>query len=182
MIQTQNKAIEHARQGRWATAWRLAQQDSGLPAGTTFDTWKVKAAATIDRIDREVSRDIAVFVYGTLKRGRTNCSWCLGQQTFICEGVTSEAFSMFHNGAFPMVVDSVEGIDSAPIAGELWRIDAETLATLDRLERNGSMYQRRMVQVSLPNCDVEAWCYFYLDDVSRLIEVDCNDDNELEWN
>ena len=53
---------------------------------------------------------------------------------------------MIENG-FPVIMPDPEG---KPLAGEIYTVDDETLAPLDQLEREGSSYDRRLIDVTLP--------------------------------
>jgi gamma-glutamylcyclotransferase (GGCT)/AIG2-like uncharacterized protein YtfP len=80
-----------------------------------------------------------VFVYGTLQRGRHN-HHILRNARFIGKAVTVRKFGMTDVG-FPFMLPWQE---IAPVAGELFDIgdDADILASLDRLESEGRMYDR----------------------------------------
>ena len=79
-----------------------------------------------------------VFVYGSLLKGLSN-SWHLSSAEFWGRGSVDGDFAMLDLGAFPAVVRVDDG---SPIVGELYLVDDDTLASLDRLESNGSLYQR----------------------------------------
>lgn len=93
-----------------------------------------------------------VFVYGSLKKGFGN-SQLLETAKFICEDTTKESsFNMFSFGGFP----GLNRGGAFKISGELYEVDDIDLARLDRLESNGSFYQRE--QVELDSGD-KAWMY-----------------------
>lgn len=115
-----------------------------------------------------------VFIYGSLKRGYHNDKWMTGA-AFLREAVTSKAEYEMHptGGMFPLVVAGEHRI-----AGELYMVDDDILADLDRLEGNGDVYTR--VQVKLSGVDALAWMYMFNypdtipppDDLGFLVEVD----------
>ena len=85
-----------------------------------------------------------VFVYGTLKSGFSNhyllkgCE-CLGGAASV------STYKMIENG-FPVILPDPQG---KPLAGEIYIVDDETLARLDQLEREGSSYDRKLIDVTL---------------------------------
>ena len=52
---------------------------------------------------------------------------------------------MIENG-FPVIMPAPEG---KPLAGEIYTVDDETLERLDQLEREGSPYDRKLIDVTL---------------------------------
>lgn len=106
-----------------------------------------------------------VFVYGTLKSGHRNAHVNTGRRV-PGEFVTVESFPLFVIGAtaLPWLVDSPgEGL---PVVGELFEVDADGLARLDRLERitEPAWYTRGEVLVR-PRAEPlapprRAWVYF----------------------
>ena len=85
-----------------------------------------------------------VFVYGTLKRGFWN-HYLLEGREFFGAAATVPTYRMIENG-FPVILPDPEG---KPIAGEIYAVDDETLARLDQLEREGSSYDRKLIDVTL---------------------------------
>ena len=82
-----------------------------------------------------------VFVYGTLKRGFSNHHY-LRRARFVGRARTPAAFQLFDLGAYPgawMPGNSV-------IEGEVYDVDALTLASLDHLEEVPRVYRRETVQ------------------------------------
>jgi gamma-glutamylcyclotransferase (GGCT)/AIG2-like uncharacterized protein YtfP len=83
-----------------------------------------------------------LFVYGTLKRGKSNHKYLEGTR-FVGEAKTLEDFCMFSTEHFPIVTwDEV-----CPIHGEVFRVDKETLEKIDALE--GHLFTREEVPVVL---------------------------------
>ena len=91
------------------------------------------------------------FVYGTLKKGQHNHHLLKGA-TF--QGTYTLNFNarMFDVG-FPVIVDAQTPLR---IEGEVYEVDTDTFARLDRLEGNGRMYQRRRKRLGDGR---RAWCY-----------------------
>lgn len=82
-----------------------------------------------------------VFCYGTLKRGWGN-HHLLSESRFVSAATTWDRWRMHHCG-FPVVMTGDIGF----VRGEVYEVDAATLAELDRLEGNGYMYDRQLVEV-----------------------------------
>jgi len=80
-----------------------------------------------------------MFVYGTLQRGQRN-NHLLAGQTCLGRAVTVEKFAMVNVG-FPFMLREPR---TAPVVGELFDIGDDTacLKRIDRLEAEGSMYDR----------------------------------------
>src|SRR2546423_11177622 len=85
-----------------------------------------------------------VFVYGTLKSGFSNHHLLKGCECF--GGAASvPTYKMIENG-FPVILPDPHG---KPLAGEIYTVDDATLARLDQLEREGSSYDRKLIDVTL---------------------------------
>jgi gamma-glutamylcyclotransferase (GGCT)/AIG2-like uncharacterized protein YtfP len=76
-------------------------------------------------------------VYGSLLRGLGNHRLLEGGR-FIAADVTRRAFTLFDLGSFPGMCAAGE----TSVVGEVWEVDASTLARLDRLEGHPRFYQR----------------------------------------
>ena len=87
------------------------------------------------------TRDL--FVYGTLMRGERNHR-LLAEAEFVGEARTVAGFTMIDLGAFPGVVAHGEGV----VVGELFRVDAETLLAVDRLEGHPRFYRRTEIELA----------------------------------
>jgi gamma-glutamylcyclotransferase (GGCT)/AIG2-like uncharacterized protein YtfP len=86
-----------------------------------------------------------VFVYGTLKSGFPN-HYLLEGCEFVGAAATVPTYKMIENG-FPVIMPDPKG---NALAGEIFIVDDDTLARLDQLEREGSSYDRKLIDVSLP--------------------------------
>lgn len=82
-----------------------------------------------------------VFVYGTLKQGHYNHSH-LENSLFL--GNAQVKGELLDIGPFPALLGK-ENDDSKPtwVQGEVFLVDNDTLARLDRLEGEGSLYHRK---------------------------------------
>lgn len=78
-----------------------------------------------------------IFVYGSLKAGLHNHHRLRGAR-FVGNARTEPAFTMYSLGSFPGVVS----IGNTSIEGEVYEVDAETLAGLDELEGHPRFYRR----------------------------------------
>lgn len=103
-----------------------------------------------------------VFVYGTLKAGYGNHRSYLHSAEALGEASTvSRHYALLDLGAFPGAVRHREG---GQVHGELYRVDDATLRALDRLEGNGSFYQRQRVHVLTEEGTRHlAWMYLLID-------------------
>ena len=86
-----------------------------------------------------------VMVYGTLRQGQPNHPLLEGAE-LLGEATTRPEFRMLSNGWFPYVQRAEQGY---PIHGEVYAVDATTLACLDRLEGVPHHYQREKIEVTL---------------------------------
>ena len=86
------------------------------------------------------SQEHIVFVYGTLLRGERNHQ-LLAEARFVCEAVTGPGFELADLGTFPAMLSG----RGSGVTGEVFAVDSQTLATLDRLERHPHFYRRTRV-------------------------------------
>jgi len=104
-----------------------------------------------------------VFVYGTLRRGQC-LHHVLADQEFLGEAQTAPVYVMVSLGDFPGLVlpeAFAREVNSLSIEGELYCVDRDCLAELDRVECVGEgMYQRRLVSLQRP-AKIVAETYFY---------------------
>ena len=109
----------------------------------------------------------AIFVYGTLKRGFCRAHFLTGQ-LFLGDSRTLPQYRMFNCGTYPGLRPAPN--DGLAIVGELWAVDSECLARLDREEGVAEgLYARQRIELDEPlpanpiPARVEA--YFYLPSV-----------------
>ena len=102
-------------------------------------------------------------------RGQINHELLAGAE-FIGEGVTSKAFGFYagpDRGAdaheLPQIPYAYEqpasGEAAVQVQGEVWAVDAATLAALDQLEGHPDWYQRKSVRVLISEKDIETFMY-----------------------
>jgi len=98
------------------------------------------------------------FVYGTLKRNEGNHK-LLGGSKYIGKGLTLSKYFAYHSG-FPLIQYNENGL---PMLGELYKVESPAVvATLDRLEGNGSFYTRVVRKIKILDFfeqEVDAWIY-----------------------
>jgi gamma-glutamylcyclotransferase (GGCT)/AIG2-like uncharacterized protein YtfP len=99
-----------------------------------------------------------IFVYGTLLRGEANHA-LLAAACFEKAARTSAGYALADLGAYPGLIRA----DAGHVAGEVYAVDAATLAALDRLEDVPRRYVREVI--SLADGDA-AEAYRYVQDVS----------------
>lgn len=107
-----------------------------------------------------------LFTYGTLKRGLRN-SVLLAGSNFVKETVTKPLYKLYDCGPYPCLVEAEKG---KSVRGEIYEIDAATLARLDRLEGIPFLYDRKVIK--LENFPFETIAYFYQQDVKQFVECD----------
>ncbi|KAB0463124.1 gamma-glutamylcyclotransferase family protein [Vibrio kanaloae] len=92
-----------------------------------------------------------VFVYGTLRQGQSNHHYVQG-----CELLgrfdTPKEFALFDLGAYPALT-----CGSKSVAGEVYVINDEVLASLDQLEDVPVEYRREQIETIFGL----AWVYLY---------------------
>lgn len=128
-----------------------------------------------------------VFVYGTLRRGQRN-HHLLASSTFIDEAATLRAYWMITTGPFPVLLDRVPddfGVPALPVAGEIYHVDDATMVELDRLEREGVAYDRKVTEVFEAGHKVETYIYVGVADYWHPRGMPAwsakNPRDELEW-
>jgi gamma-glutamylcyclotransferase (GGCT)/AIG2-like uncharacterized protein YtfP len=128
-----------------------------------------------------------VFVYGTLQRGHRNHA-LLETSKFIGEAATLRTYWMITTGVFPVALDEVPadfGLQPLAIAGEIYHVDDATLEQLDRLERKGRAYDRKVTDVYEAGHKVQAHIYIGIADYWHHRHLPAwtiqNKRHELEW-
>jgi gamma-glutamylcyclotransferase (GGCT)/AIG2-like uncharacterized protein YtfP len=107
-----------------------------------------------------------VFVYGTLKRGG-GLHHYLARAKYLGEG-SLRNHEMFDLGWFPGVKPG-----DGQVHGELYDVDAVTLANLDAVESEGSLYLRRSLWVDVaPDLATRAYAYIYKHSVEDDAKVE----------
>jgi gamma-glutamylcyclotransferase (GGCT)/AIG2-like uncharacterized protein YtfP len=99
-----------------------------------------------------------IFVYGTLKRGCRNHD-VMRDAELMCEAATEHAYLMVNCGSYPGLVRPRVGQPGLAIRGELYRVNDELLAALDRFEDVPREYVRETIRL---DDGTEAQTYFYV--------------------
>lgn len=95
------------------------------------------------RAPRRRAGHTRVFVYGTLRTGERNHDFLAGAARVAADR-TPARYTLVDLGAYPAAV--VGG--ATAIVGEVFEVDAATLARLDRLEGHPHLYQRMPVRLT----------------------------------
>lgn len=92
-----------------------------------------------------------LFVYGTLKRGCCNHAQMAGAQ-FLGLARTPPGYRLYDLGGYPALVARPD--DPSAVVGEVWSVDAEVLARLDRFEGvHEGLYRRESIMLGPPFAD-----------------------------
>ena len=104
-----------------------------------------------------------VFVYGSLKFGFGNWAWALNRAPIV--DARLRGFALHSLGAFPCVVPNV----SAYAWGEVFRINATDLRTLDELEGTDvGLYRRVRVNLDVPGLGFPLRAFTYVMDAAPV--------------
>lgn len=102
-----------------------------------------------------------IYIYGTLKKGNYfHDHYLTGPSTtFIGPAVTSKDYTLYIHG-LPMLIkeESDKGVK-----GEVYEVDADTIADLDVLEGHPNLYNRDIIEVKIGEDDfyTKVWAYLY---------------------
>ena len=105
----------------------------------------------------------SIFVHGTLKRGFPNHATVMKARPFIGRFRTCERFELVLTGRWysPVMID--ERGAGHNVVGEVFAVDAEALAELDRLEGARLPTGYRRIELQVRNIDtgamIMAWAY-----------------------
>ena len=94
-----------------------------------------------------------LFVYGTLRQGGSNQAF-LEKSEFLGQHETLPEYALYDLGAYPAVIAGHHRI-----VGEVYLIDDETLARIDKLEDVPIEYRREQIETPFGL----AWIYLYQD-------------------
>ncbi|MCW8330287.1 gamma-glutamylcyclotransferase [Photobacterium sp. SDRW27] len=97
---------------------------------------------------------VKVFVYGTLRAGQSN-HHLLRQATRVGAYQLVYGYQLYDLGCYPAAKKS-EAVN-LPLVGEVYCIDDDTLAVLDRLEEYPEVYTRERIETHYGL----AWVYLY---------------------
>ncbi len=112
-----------------------------------------------------------LFAYGTLKRGY--CRACvLRDAEYLGEAETVPGYRLFDCGEYPGMVRSPQGCG---VRGELYRISAELLPTLDEVEGVAEgLYVRETVPLRAPHEKLTVLSYLYNLPTGHLRDCGCD--------
>jgi gamma-glutamylaminecyclotransferase len=100
-----------------------------------------------------------LFVYGTLKRGCKNHAHLAGQ-TYLGEARSVAGYRLYDLGDYPGMI--ADPSDSEGVTGEVWSVDAPTLAHLDDFEGVAEgLYRREPMPLLAPFDGREVYGYLY---------------------
>ncbi len=105
-----------------------------------------------------------LFVYGTLKKKFPNHHY-LSDAVYKGQARTEKRYALFESGALPFACKMPE---IAPVQGELYKIDDNTLKRIDKLEGHPIFYKREQVPIICGEKTVMAWMYFSLKPRGKL--------------
>lgn len=97
-----------------------------------------------------------VAVYGTLRKGQPN-HFLLKNAAYI-ETIKIPKLKMHDFGAFPFCTNK-DTTEQDTITAEIYHVDKQTLAALDRLEGHPSFYTRELVNCTNKNGERIAFIY-----------------------
>lgn len=84
-----------------------------------------------------------IFVYGTLLRGEPG-HHLLARARFVGEAVTEPGFELVDLGPYPAMVTGGTGV----VTGEVYEVDAATLAGVDEFEEHPQVYRRTRIALA----------------------------------
>ncbi len=106
-----------------------------------------------------------VFVYGTLRQGEYNHHY-LSTAQFLGLHESDAQYTLYDLGPYPGVSDGQQSVQ-----GEVYLIDDDTLAALDKLEDVPVEYRRESINTPFG----QAWIYIYQDTEKLTEEVGSGD-------
>ena len=86
---------------------------------------------------------VEIMAYGTLMQGEPN-HHLLANSRFLGEASTAPEFTLVNMGAYPAMVED----GTTAVKGEVYEVNAITLAELDSLEGAPVFYKRRMITLA----------------------------------
>ena len=135
------------------------REDEGDFTGPWGESYKAEIKAVNEYFSHR-----NVFVYGTLMSGETNHHFL---ENSICLGTAvAEGYDMYKVGWYPAIIPG-DGL----AVGELYRVPIEDIPAIDRLEGEGSLYEKRCEWVTCKGESHLAFVYVYLRDCSDLERI-----------
>jgi len=98
---------------------------------------------------------LLLFVYGTLMKGHSNDHY-LREEKYLGIGRLKN-YEMYHVSTYPGIVENLGGY----VVGELYEVDEATVKTLDILEDEGNLFNRKLIKVSLDGDELDAYAYIW---------------------
>ncbi|MGB4587851.1 MAG: gamma-glutamylcyclotransferase family protein [Clostridiaceae bacterium] len=152
-----------------AKSFLEAKVQSGVLKSDYGEDYIKEASAVIQKM-KVKDKDTVIFVYGTLLRGNHNHEYYLGSSRYLGQGRLS-GYALYDLGSYP----GVKQKDGDFVKGEVYAIDAETLAKINHLEGEGSLYSLKREAIvmegqTLSNVGV----YVYLHEVDEKDYVEPN--------
>jgi gamma-glutamylcyclotransferase (GGCT)/AIG2-like uncharacterized protein YtfP len=106
-----------------------------------------------------------IAVYGTLKYGLSNYRNYLTESSFAGSGVTKEKYPLIIKGLPYMIKEKGKGHN---VEVDVFNVDDDTLARLDRLEGHPKWYKRSEIMISMENGrSLKCWLYFNITEKSE---------------
>lgn len=105
-----------------------------------------------------------IFVYGSLRRKQGNSHWMTNAQWLGDHRIND--YQLYNLGLYPGAVPG-----KGTLYGEVYRVDATTLAELDALRVQNGEYTRQLIATPYGN----AWMYVYQRPVSKATLIDSGD-------
>jgi len=118
-----------------------------------------------------------LFVYGSLMQGRSAHKRLLAQPGCKLMGeAVLPGYRLCDLGFYPAILAATANSQTAEtgpalVVGELYSVEAAAWPDLDRYEGEGSLYDRRLVDVRLSGQVVRAWTYVYRMAIEASLEV-----------
>ena len=108
-----------------------------------------------------------VAVYGTLKKGNSNYFNYLRSSGYLGSGETKDRYPLIISG-LPYLIEK-KGI-GYNVDVDVFKVNSETLAELDRLEGHPRWYERKQVQIQMKKRVLTCWIYFNGKDVDSSVK------------
>ena len=108
-----------------------------------------------------------IFVYGTLMKGFRNHRALIGCKCISREAVL-EGYGMYSVGPYPAIVPE----EGEKVKGEVYKVGAVTLKTLNMIEGEGFLYKLTPVNIKIGDEETEGEVYVYMQDVSGMKKVE----------
>ena len=107
------------------------------------------------------------FVYGTLRPGERNAHWLAGAQ-HLGPSVSPAAYTLCDTGPYPAALP----YGHTALVGDVYAVDATTLADLDTLESYPVFYSRRVIETDHGPAWIYVWAAMRKHDWPVIIEGD----------